>query len=154
MEPAQQHFTKIVFDSPTDRVRVVGTQAYRDAVWRAIGPPAADAREPAGRASWRGEALLEPECDNPHDCNAVRVTVGGQTVGYLPRELAARVQPALLALERRGTRAAVAAYARGGFEWRSGESAGERASAGLMLRLDPAELLAAAEEAGPLDRAA
>lgn len=34
-------------------------------------------------------AVLMPEPSNPHDANAVAVLVGGQTVGYLPRDLAA-----------------------------------------------------------------
>jgi tetratricopeptide (TPR) repeat protein len=41
-------------------------------------------------------AVLTPEPDNFHDPHAVAVHLNGQHVGYLPREVAARVQPALV----------------------------------------------------------
>lgn len=36
-------------------------------------------------------AELVPEPDNPHDPNAIRVDVGGETVGYIPREQTAGI---------------------------------------------------------------
>jgi hypothetical protein len=124
------------------KVKVVGTQSYQDALWRVVGPPTSG---PDSRADWQGEAALEPEPANRYDRNAVRVVVGGEPVGYLDRGLAARLQPALLDLERRGIRVAVPCYASGGFEWREGG----RASVGLVLRFDPEELLAHAETDTP-----
>ena len=60
-----------------------------------------------GPASPRGvelkeSALLIAEPANPHDPNAVAVTVRGVTVGYLPREDAARYQPLAVSLAQRG----------------------------------------------------
>jgi hypothetical protein len=121
--------------SESGRVRVVGTQSRQDAVWNVVGPPTSDRDS---RAHWHGEAVLEPEPTNPHDPNAVRVVVDGQMVGYLERALAARLQPALLELERRGVRVAAPCHAVGGFEWPEGG----RASVGLVLSFDPEELLA------------
>ena len=46
--------------------------------------------------------LLRPEPSNRYDRNAVAVLVDGGVVGYLPRELAARWQPAILAAESEG----------------------------------------------------
>lgn len=42
-------------------------------------------------------AVLVPEPGNPHDPHAVAVYLQGEHVGYLPREVAGRVQPALVA---------------------------------------------------------
>lgn len=42
-------------------------------------------------------ARLVPETDNPHDANAVRVEVGGQTIGYLARSDAKQFRGALRA---------------------------------------------------------
>lgn len=123
------------FPAEEHRVPVVGTQRRQDAIWRIVGPPT---QGPDSRAHWRGEATLEPEPENRHDPNAVRVAVGGETVGYLARELAARVQPAVVALTQRGATLTIPVYARGGFLFPDGE----RASVGLVLELDPEELMA------------
>jgi hypothetical protein len=125
------------FSSETERVRVAGTQARQDAVWRVVGPPVPEEDD---RPHWHGEAELLPEPSNPYDPSAVRVEVEGEMVGYVPRELAARVQPAVSVLAARGERVVVPAYALGGFRWPEGG----RASVGLVLRLDPEELAAAA----------
>jgi len=41
-----------------------------------------------------GEKLvIEPEPENPHDSNAIKVLVAsGQMIGYLPKDIAARLQ--------------------------------------------------------------
>jgi tetratricopeptide (TPR) repeat protein len=46
------------------------------------------------------EAVLVPQPGNPHDRHAVAVYVDDQHVGFLPRETAQRVQPALVAFSR------------------------------------------------------
>jgi hypothetical protein len=43
---------------------------------------------------------LVREPDNPHDANAIAVHAGGAHVGFVPRELAAEIAPALDAGER------------------------------------------------------
>lgn len=55
------------------------------------------------------DALLEREPHNPHDSNAVAVTINGERVGYLPREQAARVatQMAEDGFNRAGCRAKI-----------------------------------------------
>ena len=127
-------------------IEVVGTQAYQDEIWRICGPPTAG---PAGRAHWHSEAALEPEPENPHDPNAVRVVIGERTVGYLARDLAARVQPALRRRVARRAPVTVPCYATGGFLFRDQT----RASVGLRLRFDP-ETLIAADSAARDSRAA
>ena len=124
------------FVSETSKIPVVGVQPRQDAIWGIVGPP--DRRE--DRATWHGDALLEPEPENRHDPGAVRVSIDGQPVGYLARELAAELQPALRALTARGVAVSVPVYARGGFAFDDGG----RASVGLVLRFDPADLRAAA----------
>ena len=126
------------FESERARVVVAGTQSYQDVLWRVAGGPT---EGPEGRAHWHSEATLEAEPGNPHDPSAVRVTVAGEVVGYLPRELAGYVQPALLALAARGVQVVVPCYARGCFTWRGGERDGQRASIGLGLRFDPDDVV-------------
>lgn len=64
------------------RVRGVMFDNRQDILWRLTG------NEPA---------RLEPEPDNPHDANAVKVMVataaGPQHVGYVHRDLAAEIAP-------------------------------------------------------------
>jgi hypothetical protein len=119
------------------KVRVVGTSQYQDALWRIVGEPT---RDRDSRASWSGQAALEPEPENCHDCNAVRVVVDGQTVGYLDRDLAAELQPDLVEMARHGATLAAAAHAVGGFQLREGG----RASVGLVLEMDPRDVHRAA----------
>ena len=47
-------------------------------------------------------AMLIPEPTNRHDRNAVAVKVGGETVGYLPRDDAAKYSPVLTRLAAQG----------------------------------------------------
>jgi hypothetical protein len=119
------------------KVRVVGTSRYQDAIWRIVGEPT---RDRDSRAHWRGEAALEPEPENQHDRNAVRVTIGGETVGYLDRELAAELQPELVEMAEHGSTVVATAHAVGGFELREGG----RASVGLALEMDPRDVHRAA----------
>jgi hypothetical protein len=44
------------------------------------------------------DALLLPEPSNPHDPNAVAVYMSGGHVGYVPRDVAAVMQPALISM--------------------------------------------------------
>jgi hypothetical protein len=120
-----------------EQIRVVGTSSYQDAIWRIVGAPTTGRDS---RAEWQGEAALEPEPENRHDCHAVKVTVGGETVGYLDRELAARLQPDLLELRRHDVQLVVTCFAKGGFELREGG----RASVGLVVAFDPRDVHRAA----------
>jgi hypothetical protein len=72
-------------------LNVVGESHYQDALWRIVG-------RRSGRVHDDIVAVLVPETDNPYDANAVSVWIDVQRVGYLPRELAARYRPGLLAL--------------------------------------------------------
>ena len=77
-----------------DVLEVVGESYRQDELSRIVG----------GRTEEYVEhpviAVLMPEPSNPHDPNAIAVWVhGGAQVGYLPRELAARYRPGLLALQ-------------------------------------------------------
>lgn len=52
--------------------------------------------------NYAGTAHLRPEPHNRHDRNAVAVVCEGETIGYLPREIAADYSPMLLRLVERG----------------------------------------------------
>lgn len=62
-------------------VEVVGESHYQDALLRVAG---------SGEVRHACEARLVLEDDNPYDSQAVRVDMGGQTVGYLSRTDARR----------------------------------------------------------------
>ena len=117
-------------------MRVVGAASYQDAIWEIVGEPIARGDRP----SWVGQARLEPEPENRHDPNAVKVVVDGRTVGYLERSLAARLQPAIRRIEEReGVHVAVPAECSGGFRLPNGD----RAHCGVVLRFDPEAIEAA-----------
>jgi hypothetical protein len=77
-------------DDSDDEIKVVGESHYRKNLLQVAGP--------GGQYGVRvnTEAALVPEPKNRHDRNAVRVDIDGRTVGYLPRDVAAVVSPALL----------------------------------------------------------
>jgi hypothetical protein len=72
--------------SGADRLRVVGVSHYQAPLAAAAGP------KRSGGVELRTRFALAAEPDNPHDpaAIAVRLEDGGETVGYLPREEAAR----------------------------------------------------------------
>lgn len=78
------------------RVSVVGESHYQPALKKAAGGRTV----PEGKfdQAISVQATLVPEPSNKYDRNAVKVEVGGRTVGYLPRELASEYQPALRGL--------------------------------------------------------
>jgi hypothetical protein len=75
-----------------DPLEVVGESRYQDALWKIVGGRRGDP------VRYETEAVLEPEPDNPHDANAIKVLIGGTVVGYLSREDAATFRPGLLGL--------------------------------------------------------
>ncbi|MGQ0669703.1 MAG: HIRAN domain-containing protein [Actinomycetota bacterium] len=82
-------------------------------------------------------ALLIPEPANRYDPNAVAVCVDGKIVGYLSRDNAEVLQPAIMVPHRRHDRP-VACRARIVGGWDRG--AGDRGHFGVRLHLDPADL--------------
>ena len=75
-------------------MEIVGESHYQGAIERVAGP-----HTRAGvRKGCLAELYLEP--NNPHDPNAVRIEIDGQTVGYLSRNMA-------LAMRRGITKAGV-----------------------------------------------
>lgn len=76
----------------------VAGESHHEAEIRSLFPPVfgSDSREVRLRAA------LVPEPTNRHDKSAVMVVVDGKHVGYLPKEDAARYQPTLVDLQRRG----------------------------------------------------
>lgn len=72
---------------------VAGEAHYQEALEAICGP-----RTEGGYEEYEA-AVLEPEPDNPHDSNAVRVMIAGRQVGYLMREDAPKY---LARLERLG----------------------------------------------------
>ncbi len=82
--------------SADGRVSVVGESNYQPAIRAAANERTTTDLADAIHCT----AAVMPEPTNPWDPNAVRIDVGGQTVGYLAREVAATYQPALLELQR------------------------------------------------------
>lgn len=74
-------------------------------------------------------ALLTREPDHPHDKNAVRVDVDGETVGYIEKWNAKSIQPLLLKLQSARRPAWVRGTIVGGWEDDSGDDA-------FRIRLD------------------
>ena len=64
-------------------VRVAGTSRYQAALLALCGNQRSRAAKPR-----KVTAQLWREPNNPHDPHAVRVAIDGETVGYLPRDLA------------------------------------------------------------------
>ena len=87
--------------SGEDRLRIVGVSHYQAALADAAG-----GKRPGG-VEVRTRVGLVPEPDNPHDANAIAVRLddgGGERVGYLPREEAARYRRLMDAVAARGRR--------------------------------------------------
>lgn len=101
--------------------RVVGESNYQDAIRKAIGRTG---------PAWEGPAWLVAEPKNPYDRNAVKVEIGGRTVGYLERDLAAEFQAGVLRQE--GGRYAVTACCTGGGRGKP--------SLGIVVQFDPRPL--------------
>lgn len=97
-------------------VDVVGESHYQPALEQIAG-----GRTDHG-ANFRCVARLVREPSNPKDSNAVRVVVGGQTVGYVGRDDAVDIQPLLQKLDALGRPAWIAATIVGG--WKREDSRG------------------------------
>jgi hypothetical protein len=69
------------------QVFVVGLQYHEQAVRETLAAIAAGAE---------ADALLMPEPSNPHDQHAIAIYMAGGKVGYVPRDLAAVLQPVLI----------------------------------------------------------
>lgn len=118
--------------------QVAGESYYEDALRAVLGPEVTSGIERMTLAR------LVPEPSNAHDRNAVAVQIDGQTVGYLPREDAARFQPMLSELGARGLVAETTCrvwgqnYSDWGYDARGRERQTERLSASVTLALpDP-----------------
>jgi hypothetical protein len=106
-------------DIDWDEVEVVGESHYQDALWKIVG------KKPRGDdgVEWTGTARLVPEPANPHDPNAILVTIKGQPVGHLSRGSARQLRRAI------GSGVSVPCAINGGFRKRDGQ----RASLGVVL---------------------
>ena len=89
---------------------------------------------PQSSGEIEASATLVPEPKNPHDRNAVAVTLAGFTVGYLPREDASRYAPVLGALAEQGWLLSTAARL-----WWS--DYGDSLNASVNLQLAPPNML-------------
>jgi hypothetical protein len=90
---------------------VVGESHYQPALEAAAG-----GRTSEGAACPLVTALLVREPRNPFDARAIRVDVGGQTVGYIPRDWTGAFHPVLAELHRLGTVATCRAWLTGGWD--------------------------------------
>jgi hypothetical protein len=113
---------------PGGTQEVVGEAAHVDALEAAAG-----GRTWAGPRHRLVSAALEPEPDNPYDPGAVRVLVGGETVGYLPRDDAPRFGKLVTELAARHQGAIARARLTGG--WDRGPRG--RGALGIVLDVDP-----------------
>jgi hypothetical protein len=84
---------------------IVGESNYQDALERIAGP-----KMPEG-VEHECSAFLSPEPTNRHDPKAIKVTIDGRTVGYVPRGETTDFHRIL-----RGRRAEVAALIVGGWD--------------------------------------
>jgi collagen type III alpha len=87
---------------------VAGESFHHQPLQRLFGRPTAKHREV------QTVAILVPEPDNKHDPAAVAVRIDGETVGYLPREIAGDYGAMLAELGGRGQAAQVACRVWGG----------------------------------------
>ena len=119
-----------------ETLEVVGESYYQAHLWRLVGGFHEDRVRIAVRA------VLDPEPDNPHDANAVRVLVDDGVVGYLSREDAASYLPGLQALMReRESPIALDGHVVGGGPRREGIG-----MLGVFLDHDPADFGVRAHE--------
>ena len=89
-QPAPQPTPHMVLEGDTP-LEVVGESFYAESFQRLAQHYRTDGDFPI-------VADLQAEPDNPHDPNAVAVTVNGLKVGHLNREIAAKYQPAIIRL--------------------------------------------------------
>lgn len=92
----------------TYSLAVVGESHYQRALIDIAGP------QIEGGRTVKCQAILNREDGNPYDSNAVRVEIGGDTVGYIPRSLAPAVRLKLSDSPRFENRTFVDAIIRGG----------------------------------------
>jgi hypothetical protein len=109
-------------------VDVVGESFYQDAIEAVSGGRSED-----GAVVPLVTAQLVREPDNPHDPNAVRVDIGGQTCGYIPRNEAPDYHSTLAAMTEIGRPATCRAWITGG--WDRGVL--DRGYFGIRLDLHP-----------------
>jgi hypothetical protein len=123
---------------------VVGEQNYQPALRRQAG-----GRGQEGTVKKYATACLELEPENPYDSNAVRVDIGGQTVGYLPRGETSNYLELLKTIESTGGRATCRARFRGGWD----RGAHDQGSIGVTLDISrPPALWRADETYLPADK--
>lgn len=107
------------------RVDVAGESNYQAALEAACGGRQRDGVEHACTATLRAEPA------NPYDPNAIRVEVGGELVGYLPRAAAKAFKPVAERLARSGQVGTCAAMIVGGWD----REHGDRGHFGIFLDL-------------------
>lgn len=106
--------------------QVVGEQNYQAALKRLSG-----GRDTEGTLNKYATACLVREPENSYDSNAVRVDIGGNTVGYLPRNETMNFHELLKGIESSGGQATCRARFLGG--WYRG--ADDQGSIGVTLDL-------------------
>jgi len=93
------------------RIDVVGESHYQPAIRAACN------WKPGADTLFHSTAELVPEPTNPYDRNAIKVTINGACVGYLSRQDAVTLGPAIrAAIKHRGSgvcRAVIAGHANG-----------------------------------------
>jgi hypothetical protein len=108
--PTPEPTTAVTLPGATE-VRVVGESAYQDALLELTG-----GRRHYGGVRMERVACLVPEPGNPADPEAIAVTIGTRTVGYLSRPEAARFRAAIAAAIERSGEASCSAVIVGGWE--------------------------------------
>ena len=107
------------------RIEVVGESHYQDVLEAICGGRTEDG------ADHDCMAMLVPEPDSPHDRNAIRVDIGGRTVGYLSRADAIGYRDGLQLAGIPIAPVRCRAVIRGGWDRR-----GDRGYFGVMLDMD------------------
>jgi hypothetical protein len=108
-------FTETDAPPVSDFLEVVGESNYQTALESLAGPKS------GGGVNVACLATLVPEPSNPHDRNAIRIEISGQTVGYLSRSSAKQFRAAMQTLGRPVAPTPCHATIRGGWKRKSGE---------------------------------
>lgn len=132
LDPLEEK-TPLSPDASPLQVPAFATGAEREVVGESFNQPAlqAAARGSGADGARRRHvmAVLELEPNNPYDPNAIRVAIGGRTVGHIPRDDTHEYRPFLRALAARGVVASCRAEITGGWD----QGPGSRGHFGIVL---------------------
>lgn len=114
-----------------ENLAVVGESNYQNPLWAFVRTSGADTNE---RVRVKHYVILAAEPTNPFDANAVSVWLNGERVGYLGRDDAAAMHPALIRMHEESGPVALNCAVVGG-----GQRADGLGMLGVFIDYDPAD---------------